>query len=479
VSVKVNVNVKGFAAFIALVCVLPLSFFAQIPHEYTATPVEALSTELDDLPFGADSKWIYVMQYGADSGAQYFRAPRNSNASHPGTLEPTSLHTIRDEAWSELGVISHVSVDADRQLAVISAKPYPGAGDFDLFISSLTKRGYSRPYPLYSLNTSGDEVYPQFTSSGLYYSSNNDIYFASKTHQWQKAVALDAPINTSADEISIAILNDHEMYVSSNRAGGGFDVYLLSYKVDENLASGYTLELVCEGLPVIGAEISWIALDTGNPVFEGLTDVSGKLSLEGLPSSRTLGLRVGSVETPTKPGSVVRILNLEGEIVRTYAVGRSGLLAADFLPLDEVDDLSLLASLDSSILPGRSPALISIHFEIDSKSPTEISLQDLDGWWVDHKNSLLFGSDSPLIIEGHADITGSLGSNDRLSELRAIWLKEWLVDRGVNESRLNTRGMGDRFPMEICPDNSSVNLDFCPPEVHAANRRVELRWKVE
>ncbi|MEO2158409.1 MAG: hypothetical protein ABGX31_03635, partial [bacterium] len=92
------------------------------------------------------------------------------------------------------------------------------------------------------------------------------------------------------------------MYVSSNRAGGGFNVYLLSYEVDENLASGYTLELSCDGLPVIGAEISWVELDTGNPVFEGLTDVSGKLSLEGLPSSRTLGLRVGSVETPTKPG---------------------------------------------------------------------------------------------------------------------------------------------------------------------------------
>ena len=471
--------VKGLAAFIALVCLLPFGFSAQTLHDYTATPVAALSTELDDLPFGADSKWIYVMQYGPESGAQYFRAPRNSDATNPGALEATPLQTIRDEAWSELGVISHVSVDPDRQLAVISAKPYPGAGDFDLFISSLTKRGYSSPHPLYSLNTSGDEVYPQFTSRGLYYSSNNDIYFASRKHQWQNAVALDAPINTSADEISIAILNDHEMYVSSNRAGGDFNVYLLSYEVDENLASGYTLELSCDGLPVKGAEISWVELDTGNPVFEGLTDVSGKLSLEGLPSSRTLGLRVGSVEVPTKPGAVVRILNIDGEIVRTYDVGSSGLLSADFLPLDKVDDLSLFASLDSSKLPSRSPALISIHFEIDSKSPTEASLQDLDGWWLDMKNSILRSNDSPLIIEGHTDITGSLGSNDRLSEQRAVWLKDWLLARGMDESRLSTRGMGARFPMEVCSDNSSVNSNFCPPEVHAANRRVELRWKVD
>jgi hypothetical protein len=31
----------------------------------------------------------------------------------------------------------------------------------------------------------------------------------------------------------------------------------------------------------------------------------------------------------------------------------------------------------------------------------------------------------------------------------------------------------------VCPDNSSGSSDFCPPEVHAANRRVELRWKVD
>ena len=472
-------KVKGLVTFMVLVCLFSEEFSAQLSQEYMAIPVSALSTELDDIIFGADSKWIYVMQYGAESGAQYFRAPRNTDATQPGVLEVNSLQTVWDEAWSELGIISHVSVDADRQLAVISAKPFPGAGDFDLFISSLNKKGYSRPYPLYSLNTSGDEVYPQFTSSGLYYSSNNDIYFASRKYQWQKAALLAEPINTSSDEISIAILNDHEMYVSSNRAGGSFDVYLLSFEVDENLVSGYSLELICDGLPVMGVEISWVELDTGNPIFEGLTDELGRLSLDGLPSSQTLGLRVGSVETPTKPGSVVRILNLDGKIVRTYDVGRGGLLAADFLPLDEVGNLRLLASLDSSKLPGRSPALISLHFERGSTSPTESSLQELDSWWMEIKDLLLFGSYSPLIIEGHTDITGRYGFNDRLSELRAVWFKDWLLEGGIEASKLSTIGMGARFPMEICPDNSSSDIDDCPPEVHAANRRVELRWKVD
>tara|TARA_B110000459_G_C16625877_1_gene505745 strand:- start:10147 stop:11571 length:1425 start_codon:yes stop_codon:yes gene_type:complete len=467
-------KVRSLVAFIAFASLVFSGFSAQTPFEYSATFIPALSTNLDDLPFGADSDWIYVMQYGSESGAKYFRAPRKADATSPGILEQTSIQAVRDEAWSGLGVISHVSVDTDRQIAVISAKPYPGAGDFDLFISSLTKKGYSRPYPLYSLNTSGDEVYPQFTSSGLYYSSSNDIYFASRKHQWQKSELLPSPINTPFDEISIAILNDHEMYVSSNRKGEGFDVYLLSYSTGENLATGYYIELVSDGNPLVGVEIKWVEIETNNPVFEGTTNGLGTFSLDGLPSSRTLSLSIGSVEKPAAPGSLVKIINSDGVVVRTYSVGISGFLSADFLPLDKIEHLSLLDTSDSSLLPDRSPAMISLHFDLDSTSPNSTSLHDLESWW-DVNGLRLLSTEDALVIEGHADITGGVGANDILSEKRAVWFKEWLKENGVIDSKLSTRGMGARFPLELC----LTRIVDCPPEIHAANRRVELRWKVD
>ena len=64
-----------------------------------------------------------------------------------------------------------------------------------------------------------------------------------------------------------------------------------------------------------------------------------------------------------------------------------------------------------------------------------------------------------------------------MSEKRAIWFKEWLISKGIDAGLVSTRGMGARFPIEICPEPSPPTLN-CPPEVHAANRRVELRWKV-
>ena len=82
-----------------------------------------------------------------------------------------------------------------------------------------------------------------------------------------------------------------------------------------------------------------------------------------------------------------------------------------------------------------------------------------------------------LVLEGHADVTGATDSNENLSIERAIWFKEWLISKGVDAEKVSTRGMGARFPMKRCP-NISDPLVECPPEVHAVNRRVELRWEV-
>ena len=91
---------------------------------------------------------------------------------------------MRDEAWDELGEIQHVSIDDSRGLAVISARPYPGASDYDLFISSTlepsrfknneSSQAWSKAYPLLSLNSSADEVFPQFIEGGLYFASNRN-----------------------------------------------------------------------------------------------------------------------------------------------------------------------------------------------------------------------------------------------------------------------------------------------------------------
>jgi outer membrane protein OmpA-like peptidoglycan-associated protein len=67
-------------------------------------------------------------------------------------------------------------------------------------------------------------------------------------------------------------------------------------------------------------------------------------------------------------------------------------------------------------------------------------------------------------IEGHTDSDGDEGFNKKLSEERAEAVKSTLVNMGISESRLSTKGFGESVPV----DNNST------PEGKANNRRVEF-----
>lgn len=72
--------------------------------------------------------------------------------------------------------------------------------------------------------------------------------------------------------------------------------------------------------------------------------------------------------------------------------------------------------------------------------------------------------DLKFSIEGHTDNDGEDSYNLKLSEQRAMAVKEALAGMGIDSSRLQSKGMGEAVPVS---DNSS-------PEGKANNRRVEF-----
>ena len=72
--------------------------------------------------------------------------------------------------------------------------------------------------------------------------------------------------------------------------------------------------------------------------------------------------------------------------------------------------------------------------------------------------------DLRLRIEGHTDNTGSMETNRTLSELRAGAIRNYLVQQGIDSSRLETAGFGQTQP----------SADNATPEGRQQNRRVEL-----
>ena len=71
-----------------------------------------------------------------------------------------------------------------------------------------------------------------------------------------------------------------------------------------------------------------------------------------------------------------------------------------------------------------------------------------------------------IMIEGFTDASGSGGYNFALSERRAYSVLRFLAEQGFDGSKLIAKGYGKMHPRTLDP--------YDP-----ANRRVEVRWRIE
>lgn len=99
------------------------------------------------------------------------------------------------------------------------------------------------------------------------------------------------------------------------------------------------------------------------------------------------------------------------------------------------------------------------HFAFAGRELTGASKRLLD----DTVRWLTANADVSVSIEGHADPVGNPESNMRLSESRAESVKQYLVDKGIDASRLEAVGYGD------------TKLKYGKSD--GRNRRVELKKK--
>ncbi|MFV8783431.1 OmpA family protein [Microbulbifer sp. SA54] len=72
-----------------------------------------------------------------------------------------------------------------------------------------------------------------------------------------------------------------------------------------------------------------------------------------------------------------------------------------------------------------------------------------------------------IAIEGHTDNAGDAQKNQKLSQWRANWVKQFLLERGISAERVDAKGMGDSEPI--------VGNDT--EEERKKNRRLVVRVK--
>jgi outer membrane protein OmpA-like peptidoglycan-associated protein len=163
--------------------------------------------------------------------------------------------------------------------------------------------------------------------------------------------------------------------------------------------------------------------------------------------SRSGGARAGDELVPTVRLEPVRLPDVDVEPVR---LSRQELAGGDGVGVLDGDDRTsyvapaeVLFDTDSPELrPGAGPALREIARQIRADAPG-----------------------ARLLVEGHTDDRGDADYGQRLSELRAATVADWLVDvAGFDRSLITTRGYGETRP--AYPNDSAAHRQL--------NRRVVI-----
>jgi len=113
----------------------------------------------------------------------------------------------------------------------------------------------------------------------------------------------------------------------------------------------------------------------------------------------------------------------------------------------------------------RRIVLATIYFDFDKFIISPVAKRAL----LDNAKLLEENADLKVLIEGHCDERGTIDYNLALGEKRTEAVKKFLVEYGINSTRLKTVSYGEEKPVDTGHNE----------EAWAKNRRCEFKIKTE
>jgi outer membrane protein OmpA-like peptidoglycan-associated protein len=185
-----------------------------------------------------------------------------------------------------------------------------------------------------------------------------------------------------------------------------------------------------------------------------------------LDDKRTQGALIGAA-AGAATGAAASKNNAKGAGIGAVVGALAGVGVGQYLENKERAAQELDAIPDANVEIEGDSVVVSfageVMFDSGSRnlSPGAISRLDSVGATINRY------PDSHVIIKGHTDSQGPEDANMRLSEDRAVMVKNQLVAKGVDASRVTTLGFGESQPL----------VTNATPEGRAQNRRVEIELR--
>lgn len=375
--------------------------------------------------------------------------------------------TLGDDGWGDIQQVkfadkvlnnekfsmAHPTLSLDEKRLYFAADLPGTEGMSDIWYAVINEDGtLADPENLRGINTEARESFPFISKENtLYFSSDGhpglggfDVFASSLDNSGlatEEVSNLGEPTNSTSDDFSFIYDSDSKKgYVSSNRSGdGGFvsdDIYLVVPCLVQLTGEVTDLET---GKLLPGAEVQLFGPDDkpyGEPIVVG-NDASYSFDIECKQNYRLRATRddYDPNEIPITAPAV------SGELYKPITLKKS-------CPYEN----TLNCILD----------LQTIYFDLDRfniRPDAEIELAKILA-------ALKRYPELKIHIESHTDSRATDEYNVILSERRAQSTKDWLIERGIDPSRLTAEGFGETQLLNECANDVE-----CSEEKHQLNRR--------
>lgn len=379
--------------------------------------------------------------------------------------EPALININTPKNWESTPAFS----PDGRTLYFASNRP-GGFGGLDLYSAQMDSRGrFGRVKNLGSdINTAGNEMFPYVAENGkMYFSSDGhpgygqlDLFVVNRVNGKTSIDNLGQPVNSTGDDFGIFLFRVDRGFFTSNREGGmGDDDIYTFVNEDPNLR---VINYYLQGVTYTTKDDSTREILPDTKVT--LLDASGNLMQDFVTGNDGKFLfRVYENEDYTLIGET------DGYIAKRQPYTTNG----KSIPLTSVTELVTNVTLDTIMVLDRKNTvtafrLNNVYFELDKWDIKPEAAAELD-------KLVELLNDNPDItqieLSSHTDSIASRDYNITLSQRRAESTKNYLVRKGIDESRIVAKGYGEEKPIarNTNPDGTD---NF---EGRARNRRTEFR----
>ncbi len=439
-----------------------------------AEPLFQLNTPLNEgAPvISSDGKYLIFTACNRKGGYGSCDLYFSKRTSTGGWTPPENLGPpINTSAWESLP-----SLSPDGKLLYFASSREGGLGGKDIWVSKRLRNGkWSKPKNLGpNINTEDDELAPFIHADGktLYFMSSGhpgmggfDIYYSRLQDDgtWGKAVNMGYPINESGDEGALFVTPDGRtaFFASTGEKGGPGSGSSFESTQSRRTTDIYTFDLPEEARahPATYAKIAVYDKETGSPLRAIVTvrDLKNKGRYIWRAQADEQGemlclLPLGSDYSLEIYHNGYLFYSDHFALAEEHSPDNPFYLSVGLIPVPKEEDLAKAL---------KEPVVLrNVFFDSGSAELREESHYELD------RLARLLKENYQLKIEirGHTDEVGTEADNLALSQRRAKAVVEYLLAKGIDPSRLSSRGFGESQPVA---DNDT-------PEGRQLNRRTEF-----